>query len=163
MIFLTVGTYPLQFNRLIKAVDAAVGCNLIDAEVFAQTGLSDFRPEHMNFVELMDKAEFDCCFEEASGIVSHAGMGTITMALDLGKPLVVMPRLKRLNEHVNDHQLATARKFEALGHVMAAYDETQLVHRINALGAFRPAKRNTQAQAVSDRISKFLNQVQKNR
>ena len=160
MIFLTVGTYPLQFNRLIAAVDAAVAANFVGEEVFAQIGLSDFSPRHMDFVEMMDKTEFDSCFEKASGIVGHAGIGTITMALDRGKPLVVMPRLKSFNEHVNDHQLATARKFEELGHVLVAYEETQLVDRLNELGRFTPAKRRTQVQAVSDRISEFLNQLQ---
>ena len=160
MIFLTVGTYPLQFNRLIAAVDAAVASNFVGEEVFAQIGLSDFRPRHMDFVEMMDKTEFDSCFEKASGIVSHAGIGTITMALDRSKPLVVMPRLKSFNEHVNDHQLATARKFEELGHVLVAYEGKQLVDRLNELARFTPAKRHTQVQAVSDRISEFLNQLQ---
>jgi len=163
MIFLTVGTYPLQFNRLIAAVDNAVGSNVIGEEVFAQIGQSDFRPRHMDFVEMMEKTEFDCCFEKASGIVSHAGIGTITMAIDRSKALVVMPRLKRFKEHVNDHQLATARKFEELGHVLVAYQETQLAERINELGRFTPVKRHRQVQAVSDRISVFLNQLQNRR
>ena len=48
------------------------------------------------------------------------------MALDHGKPLLVMPRRRKYKEVVNDHQAALADKFEALGHILVARDETQL-------------------------------------
>ena len=53
--------------------------------------------------------------EPRTAIVAHAGMGTILTALEIGKPLLVMPRRAALGEHRNDHQLATARRFADLG------------------------------------------------
>ena len=41
MIFLTMGTYPLPFDRLVKAVDEMVQGSLIADEVVAQIGCSD--------------------------------------------------------------------------------------------------------------------------
>ncbi len=59
--------------------------------------------------------------QAATAIVAHAGMGTILTALEMGKPLLVMPRRAALGEHRNDHQLATASRFAELGRVKVAF------------------------------------------
>jgi UDP-N-acetylglucosamine transferase subunit ALG13 len=87
-------------------------------------------------------------------------MGTITMALKNHKPLLVMPRLKRYREHVNDHQVATARKFEELGHILAVYDAKDLPNGIHKLKNFVPRERKANPEAVADRIHRFLNSLQ---
>ena len=46
------------------------------------------------FAEL-EKAAFDERLGQADRIISHAGMGTIAMALESRKPVLVMPRLER--------------------------------------------------------------------
>ena len=69
----------------------------------------------------------------AKAIVAHAGMGTILTALEMGKPLLVMPRRAALGEHRNDHQLATAHRFAELGRVNVAFDETELPLRLDEL------------------------------
>jgi UDP-N-acetylglucosamine transferase subunit ALG13 len=156
MIFLTVGTYPLQFNRLIMAIDIIIKQGLIEEEVFAQIGSCTYRPRNMEYVEMLPKESFDSCFRKASGIISHAGIGTITMALDCEKPLLAVPRMKRFREHVNNHQVATARKFEQQGHILAAYNEEELPSKLQQLKTFIPRRRENQAQAVADRIAIFL-------
>ena len=159
MIFLTVGTYPLQFDRLVQAVDIAVQKKLIKEKVFAQIGFCRYKPQHMEYVEMLEKSRFDSCLQEACGIIGHAGMGTITMALDHDKPLLVMPRIKRFHEHVNDHQLATAKKFEQLGHVLVAYEPEDLLEKIDQVGTFVPRQRERQPGAVANRIGDFLRQL----
>jgi len=159
MIFLTVGTYPLQFDRLVKAVDIAIMNSQIREEIFGQIGLGNYKPQKMEYVEMLGKEEFDHYFQKASAVIGHAGMGTITTALEYRKPLLVMPRLKRYKEHVNDHQLDTARVFEQLGHVLVAYEEKYLSQKVQALSHFVPEKRRTQLEAVVARISKFLDAV----
>lgn len=159
MIFLTVGTYPLPFDRLVKAIDTAIIEGLIREEVFAQIGLCDYRPQNMEYVEMLQKGTFDSYLQKSSGIIGHAGMGTITTALDYNKPLLVMPRMKRYKEHVNDHQIATARKFEQLGHILVAYEAQELPWKIKLLRTFVSRKREAQPQAVADRIARFLNEL----
>ena len=111
MIFLTVGTL-FSFDRLVRAVDSAVGKSLIKDEVFAQIGHGGFEPRNMEYVETLDKEAFDEKVRCAACVISHAGMGSIIAALNRKKPLLVMPRMKRFGEHVNDHQVDIARKFE---------------------------------------------------
>ena len=155
MIFLTVGT-QFPFDRLVKAIDDWLDDHPLDEEVFAQIGESVYKPRHFDAVVSLDKSAFDRRFQDASGVISHAGMGTITMALDNGKALLAMPRLKKHGEVVSDHQVALAEQFEALGHLLVARDETELSDRIPQLRSFVPRPRRADPGAVAQRIADFL-------
>ena len=159
MIFLTVGT-QFPFDRLVKSMDQAFDGRLINEEIFAQIGETSYKPLNFESVVSLEKNVFDKRLREASSVISHAGMGTITMALKNHKPLLVMPRLKRYREHVNDHQVATARKFEELGHILAVYDAKDLPNGIRKLKNFVPRERKANPEAVADRIHRFLNSLQ---
>ncbi len=158
MIFLTVGT-QFPFDRLVRAIDDIVGEGLISETVFGQIGRGACKPRNFEAVARMEKEEFDKHLSQASGIIGHAGMGTISMALNNRKPLLAMPRLKKYGEVVNDHQLGIAKRFSELGHILAAYGVEDLPDGIARLGDFIPNERRPAAHAVADRISRFLNGV----
>lgn len=158
MIFLTVGT-QFPFDRLVKSVDRLLSQNGFEEEIFAQIGDGSYRPHNFEAVSSLEKHVFDKHIREASGIISHAGMGTITMALENNKPLLVMPRLKRYGEVVNDHQVAIAKRFELLGHVLVAYEAKELPKKIKQLRTFVPCKREAQRQVVTERITRFLKEL----
>jgi len=158
MIFLTVGTL-FPFDRLVKAMDEAVGAGLFGENVFAQIGRTNFKPKNMEYVEVLDRDSFNRKINETSYLISHAGVGSIAMALEYNKRLLVMPRLKRYKEHVNDHQIGIARKFEELGHILVAYHEDELPEKIEKLLLFTPKPRKAQPQVVSERIAQFLNML----
>lgn len=46
MIFITLGSQKFQFNRLLQAVDQLIEKSVIEDEVFAQIGYSDYQPKH---------------------------------------------------------------------------------------------------------------------
>lgn len=160
MIFLTVGT-QFPFDRLVKSIDALVAQNGFDEEIFAQIGHSKYKPKSFKANASLDKSLFDKHMLDASCIVSHAGMGIITMALETNKPLLVMPRLKKYGEVVNDHQVAIAKQFEQLGHLLVAYEVEQIPEKLAQLKTFVPTKRQAQPQAVAERIKRFLKELAK--
>ena len=127
MIFVTVGE-QLPFDRLVRTVDQ---CGSIKGqEIFAQIGETDLRPSSIEYKNFLDPDVFKQKFLAAELIVAHAGMGTIITALELGKPLIVMPRQAALGEHRNDHQFATAKKFLKLNYISVAFDETELKEKL---------------------------------
>lgn len=160
MIFLTVGT-QFPFDRLVKSVDQMISQNGFREEIFAQIGESSYRPHNFEGIPFLEKHLFDKYISEASSIISHAGMGTIMMALDKRKPLLAMPRLAKYDEVVNDHQVAIARKFEEFGQILVAYDAKDLSQKVKQLRTFMPRKREAQPKAVAERISQFLNEISK--
>lgn len=158
MIFLTIGTLE-SFDRLVQTVDELVGAGLIQQDVFAQTGRCHYRPKHIKTVEILDKCEFDCAMERCDFVISHAGMGSIITAITLQKPMIVMPRLKKYHEHVNDHQLDTARRFEMLGIVLAANDSNELIEKIALMPDFKPAVRKESITLLKSKLSGFLSHL----
>jgi UDP-N-acetylglucosamine transferase subunit ALG13 len=129
MIFLTVGA-QMPFDRLVRAVDAWAARGGNDG-VFAQIGRARYRPAHLHYTEFLDPRAFREAFTSARVIVAHPGMGTIINALELRKPILVMPRRGDLAETRNDHQLATAERFRELGLVEVALDERELTDRLD--------------------------------
>ena len=157
MIFLTVGT-QFPFDRLVKAVDELVGKNGVD-KVYGQIGKSSYQPVNFESVASLEKHLFDKRLRESTGIISHAGMGIIAMAMEYNKPLLVMPRLSKYGEVVNDHQVDIAEKFEALGHLLVTYTADQLPDRIKQLQTFIPKSRKADPQKVAARIADFINSI----
>ena len=131
MIFVTVGT-QLPFDRLVVEVDAWAS-RQHGRRVVAQIGPTALKPRNIDCRDFISPAECRELMSSARAIVGHAGMGTILTALELGKPILVVPRRAALGEHRNDHQLATARRFAALPGVSVAFDESELPGKLDEL------------------------------
>ena len=158
MIFLTVGS-RYGFDRLVRAVDGLVERGVIADEVVAQIGVGAYEPTRMRFERFIEGPEYDRLVQDADALIGHAGSGTIQLATQHGKALLVMPRRKRFKEHVNDHQVATARTFARLGQVLCADDETELAARVAELGQFVPRRRIADVDGLAERIGDFLRSI----
>lgn len=104
MIFITVGTRPYQFNRLLKEIDTLIEKELIKEIVFAQIGFSDYKPKYYDFVRLLSPEEFSFYQNKASFIITHGGAGSVISALKKRKKVISVPRLAEFNEHIDNHQ-----------------------------------------------------------
>ncbi len=131
MIFVTVGA-QMGFDRLIRAVDQWAGLNGL-SDIFAQIGPGRYRPVFLRHEQFLEPQRFRSIFKEASLVVAHAGMGSIITALEMDKPILVMPRRGDLAETRNDHQIATARRFSELGAIHVAFDEKELTVQLDML------------------------------
>jgi UDP-N-acetylglucosamine transferase subunit ALG13 len=134
MIFVTVGT-DLPFDRMMRVVDSWARDH-DRRDVFAQIGEGGWEPEYIEFTHFLQPPDFKRRFDEASLIISHAGMGTILTALLCGKPILVMPKRASFCEHRSEHQMATAKCMCELCLVQVAKDESQLMSMLNHLPEF---------------------------
>ncbi|MEW6252350.1 MAG: glycosyltransferase [Planctomycetota bacterium] len=134
MLFLTVGA-QMPFDRLVRTVDHWAGLHE-RRDVFAQIGPAEYTPSYLRFERFLAPAAFRTAFAAADLVVAHAGMGTIITALELAKPILVMPRRGSLGETRNDHQIATAARFGDLGLVHVAADEVELQAALDRLDVF---------------------------
>jgi len=156
VIFVVVGTQG-PFDRMIRAVDHWAVENNRD-DVFAQIGRGAWRPTRLKWVEHLGAEEFSTCLQRADILISHAGMGTILTALELSKPVLVMPRRAALHEQRNDHQVATAKKLEELGLANVAKDEAELTQRLQNLDRLKVGRRTGTQELVRllDAVRCFL-------
>lgn len=123
MIFCTIGTQA-PFDRFIKIVDEIAAD--LDEEVVAQVYKSEYIAKNIRTVDFLAPDKFNELFSSARMVVAHAGMGTIISAMKQRKPIIIFPRIAKLGEHRNEHQLATAQKMKELGYVYVANDAEEL-------------------------------------
>lgn len=133
MILVTCGTQQQQFTRLFEYVEQLN----IDDEVIMQLGHTQFNTRHQSY-------DFSTSFEEdikhADIIITHGGVGTIMNGLLNNKKVIVVPRLSKYNEHVDDHQLEITNKLTNLGYIYSAnsFEELKkLIDNIDQL-SFKP-------------------------
>jgi UDP-N-acetylglucosamine transferase subunit ALG13 len=103
----------LGFDRLVEAVDAIAEDT--GEQVILQLGNASRYPSHCEWFEFLPRDECLDIQRHARVIVGHAGIGTAIDALSVQRPFVVVPRLKRFKEHMNDHQLEIAEAVQRRG------------------------------------------------
>ena len=111
MIFVVLGTQKFQCNRLLQEIDKLIEEGKITEPVFAQIGHSDYIPKNYMYTNFVQKEEFEDKISACNLLITHSGVGTILNGINLKKPIIVFPRLKKYREHVDDHQLDIARAF----------------------------------------------------
>jgi len=157
VIFVTVGSHQ-DFDRLIRGVDAWAGARG-RSDVFAQIGPSAYAPQHIAWTQQLSPGEFAERMRAASAVVAHAGIGTIFTAMELGKPLLVMPRRADLHETRNDHQLATAERLPRFINALVVTDERDLPAALDGVEAQRMQSdfHAAEYQRLLDTIGRFIN------
>ena len=128
MIFVTVGTHEQPFNRLVKAIDKLKKDGVITEDVIMQTGYSTYEPKYCKWDKLIPYDQMVKNVEDARIVITHGGPASFIMPLQIGKTPIVVPRQKKFDEHVNDHQVEFARNVaERMGTIIP-------VENINKLG-----------------------------
>ena len=150
MIFVTVGSQKFPFDHLIRKVDQMLREGLIQEEVFIQTGASRCVPScpHQAFCE---GEQFQTLLETCSVLITHGGAGTMVDAVKRGKRVIVVPRLARYGEHVDDHQLELAKRLHEMNLLHACLDVEQLPQALAQVRThrFTPFQSNTQVFLAS--------------
>ncbi|MHC4213033.1 MAG: PssE/Cps14G family polysaccharide biosynthesis glycosyltransferase [Planctomycetota bacterium] len=158
MIFLTVGTWRIGYDRLLKAIDGLVDTGVINEEIVAQIGYSSYEPKHMTVMRFCSPDEFTEMISKARIVISHAGMGTIIEAVKQTKPIIVVPRKSELGEVDNDHQFVTAKHLEKEGKVLVAYEVDDLPEKTEQAKTFVPAP-GQGSQDIINTVQEFIDNL----
>ena len=108
-IFASVGSM-LPFDRFVRAVDDWAGDHP-DTPVLIQIGDGAYEPRHADWVRMVPHGRYMALLEGCRLFVAHCGIGSMVQALEIGKPLMMMPRVASLGEHTTEHQRHTAERF----------------------------------------------------
>lgn len=131
MILATVGTHGQPFGRFLALLSE------LDDEVVLQYGHNPAPEGFLRASEFMSFDEMVAAMHAAQAVVTHAGVGSILCARDAGHVPVVVPRLRRYGEHVDDHQAELTRTLEERGHVVAVWDREGLADAVRTATARR--------------------------
>jgi UDP-N-acetylglucosamine transferase subunit ALG13 len=154
MIFVTVGTNEAPFDRLLSAV-----ANLsLTEELLVQHGSSSIKPLNATCVDFLLFDEVVESVRRARAVVSHAGVGSVLVALGAGKRPVVVPRLRRFGEAVDDHQLDFARRFEQAGLVTLVEDPDKLEDALAQVDAQERAA-STGSTSLAGELRRYIEET----
>jgi UDP-N-acetylglucosamine transferase subunit ALG13 len=128
MILVTVGTHDVGFNRLVKAMDELAAT--LNEQVVIQRGSSTYEPKYAEYFQLTTSQHMEQLTEQARVVVAHAAAGSIMVTLLRNKPLVVIPRLLRFGESIDDHQLQLAKALDAQSRAVTVYEPSADTLRI---------------------------------
>ncbi len=156
MILVTVGSQKFQFNRLLKEIDELIENGEIKESVFAQIGVSDYRPKNYKYIDFLTQDELEKKIGECNLLITHAGTGLIINAVKKDKKVIAAPRLAKYGEHVDDHQIQIIKEFKKLGFIEDLFDMKKLGEKINEVRKkeYKPYKSNT--KEIIKSIKEFI-------
>jgi beta-1,4-N-acetylglucosaminyltransferase len=130
LIFVTVGNDFRDFSRLIKKIDEIVPH--IHRETIIQRGHSKYLPINVKYFDFVPIDSATKYIKASELVISHAGIGTIILCKENAIPLIILPRRKKYNEHMNDHQMEIAQMLEQRKekNIYVVYEEEQLEEKI---------------------------------
>lgn len=133
-VFASVGTQKFPFTRLLKLVDQAAAQGQPQDRFFAQTGFTDYQSPRIETKPFLPKEEFEERIKNCDLLIVHGGVGTMITALKYQKKIIVVPRLCKYGEHVDDHQMQIAESFEQKNLVLCCRDGDDILRLIEEAG-----------------------------
>lgn len=159
MIFVTLGSQKFQFNRLLTEIDKLIEEGNIEEEVFAQIGYSDYKPKNYKYKEFLDRDEFSSVMKKCDKVITHGGTGAIISAIKQGKKVIAIPRLKKFDEHVDDHQLQIVEEFKKMNFIESTIDVKYLKELLNRLQEFNPRSYISNTRNIAESIVNFIDSI----
>lgn len=126
MILVITGTEKFPFNRLIRQIDKRPEGRSEDEQIFVQIGSSTYTPSTCEWDRLIPFSKLISKMKAADLVVAHGGAGTALLCLHLGKRPILMPRVCRLGEHIDDHQVLFVQRLKTLGLVSCVMEGEDL-------------------------------------
>lgn len=131
LIFITVGTDHHPFDRVVGWVEAWLSSSGDDkARCLIQYGTSK-PPLLAEGRDYLRHDQMQATIREATAVVCHGGPSTIMEMRYRGLVPIVVPRRSDLGEHVDDHQVAFAKRLAGLGDIRIATSPEELGQLLN--------------------------------
>lgn len=138
LILVVLGTHELSFKRLLIEVEQLIKHKIIEDKVIVQAGHTKFNSSLMEIHDFVPYQTMDQWFEQSNYIISHAGTGSVLGGLKKGKTVIAVPRLKKYNEHNDDHQLQLLEMLGGQGHIIPCHELKNLKKAVQAVQLFQP-------------------------
>lgn len=141
--FVSVGNALQPFGRLLNEVAKLAQAGLLPRPVLVQHGHTPFASHECSATAFLELADFEANVQRARLCIMHAGAGSTLYALRAGKVPVIMPRLARFGEIIDDHQTELAGMLERAGLAVVATEAAQLEDAVLRALAIQADRLNT--------------------
>ena len=119
MFLITVGTEKYQFNALMHWIEILINYQLIDEEVIVQYGSSTYFPDGAKCYRWLSEQKFLSLLDKSCLIIAHCDEDMAQLLEDHDVTYVLVPRLHRFHEYIDNYQMEVADDFERRGIAIA--------------------------------------------
>ena len=140
MILVMLGTQNNSFERLLKELDKLKEKKIIKEKIIVQAGYTKYNSKNLEVFDFIEKDKLEKYQEEANIIITHGGVGSIVSSINKGRKVIAIPRLKKYEEHVNDHQKDIVESFSNNGYIIGINDVNELEEAYKKIDKFKPKK-----------------------
>lgn len=159
IILVITGTSPYRFDRLIKEMDNIAKKN--HEEVIILTGHISYKIQTAKHFKFLSENEFTKLYKSARLIVSHAGIGSIMTAFRHNKPFIIVPRMKKHGENLDDHQLEIAGEIEKDRIAAVVYDVRNLEKLIQSRYRYPRREFNNENKILIEKLRTYIIALEK--
>ena len=159
MILVMLGTQNNSFHRLLEEIERLIEKEKIKEEVVVQAGYTKYESKNMKILGLIPLEELEKLIENANLIITHGGVGSITLSLKKGKKVIAIPRLHEYHEHVNNHQKEIVETFNEKGYIIGIQDISELEKALEKVEDFKPKKYQPNNQKMLKIIEDFIDKL----
>jgi beta-1,4-N-acetylglucosaminyltransferase len=155
VIVVTVGSSGFRFDRLLRGVDAVE----TEEEILVQHGPSDVKPRGATCVPYLAFDDLVTAVRKARVVITHAGVGSVLVARMNGKRPIVVPRLARYGEVVDDHQLYFAERLAQDDGVTLVLDPSNLDQAVRSPAEPAPSTRTEGPTSLEADLRDYLREA----
>lgn len=155
-LFVPLGTQKFPFGRIITALNLLVEQGRYKPEeIVMQSALYPVKPNFTAF-GLIPNEDFNHYMKEAEVVVTHSGVNSIISCMEMGKPLVICPRLHEYGEHVDNHQIEIAMLMHDKYDVLVCTDMKDLPTLIEQTRTHKYKPWTSHREELLEAISKLI-------
>ena len=159
MILVMLGSQNNSFHRLLEEIDKLIEKGIIKEEVVVQSGYTKYESKNMKIFGLVSLEKLESLIEKADLIITHGGVGSITLSLKKEKKVIAIPRLHKYHEHVNDHQKEIVKTFSEKGYIIGIQDVKELEEALQKVKDFKPQRYQSNNQKMLKIIEDFIDRL----
>lgn len=156
MILILLGTQDNSFHRLLEEVQRLIDKKAITEKVVVQAGRTKYESKDMEIYSLMPEERLKELIKKSDLIITHGGVGSIVMALKMGKKVIAVPRLSEFGEHINDHQIQIIDSFNNQEFLIGVTNLKDLENALKRSKEFTPKKFKSETEHMINLIEEFI-------
>ena len=145
LVLVTVGSDHHRFDRIIDWMDEWIDARGGDEVRYVIQYGASRRPRHGEAFDFVDHDDLERLMDEASLIVAQGGPMSMLESRSHGSLPIVVPRLRRYDEVVDDHQVTFSSHLGSLGMVRVAQTRDELFAALSE-GLAHPASFQVKAE-----------------
>ena len=156
MILVLLGTQKNDFYRLLDSVQKNIENGTIKDKVIVQSGHTKYKSSDMEIFDLIPIDKMNNLIDTANIVITHGGVGSIVGALKKHKKIIVMPRLSKYEEHVNNHQQEIVSIFEEKGFIKSINSAEDLTKVLQNIDTFTPNIYQSNTEHIIELVTNFI-------